>query len=371
MVMPDGVELRHWGFADEHGNKGLPSPLIRVREGQVVHVKLVTSRGPHTIHLHGIEPDDHNDGVGHTSFDVDGEYTYQFKASQAGTYFYHCHVNTVLHFALGLFGGLIVDPAEGPGHAWTGGPAYDAEAFWVGHTMDPKFQAFGHAAGLDGEDLGLNLYDPKYFLINGVPSEHTRESEKVTVNAQVGDTVLVRLLNANYHPQRWTFQGLDAEFIASDGRPFPRSYTDRTITMAPAERYDALLRPKAPGVYTATVETLHWITGKVLGVAEATITVTGEAPPEPESPAEPDTTTGEPTGEEDRPVRDRDADDGAPKTVKPVKQRKPPKTRAGKAKGGKGPKGRNGRKARIEKPKARPQGRKVRLKRPKRRPRSR
>jgi hypothetical protein len=32
--MPDGSELRHWGFEDEDGNRGIPSPLIREREGR-------------------------------------------------------------------------------------------------------------------------------------------------------------------------------------------------------------------------------------------------------------------------------------------------------------------------------------------------
>ena len=57
--------------------------------------------------------------------------------------------------------------------------------------------------------------------------------------------------------------------------------------MAPAERYDMLLRPRRPGVHRVKVETLHWITGRVLGAAETLVTVTGAPLPDPPGPAQP------------------------------------------------------------------------------------
>src|SRR5215210_1954988 len=75
IVMPDGVEVEHWGFEDETGVRSLPSPTIRVREGQIVHVTMDAGKKVHTIHHHGIEPDAFNDGVGHTSFEITGSYT--------------------------------------------------------------------------------------------------------------------------------------------------------------------------------------------------------------------------------------------------------------------------------------------------------
>jgi FtsP/CotA-like multicopper oxidase with cupredoxin domain len=281
--MYDGAELRHWGFEDEHKNRGIPSPLIRVREGQIVHTQLKATKGPHTIHHHGIEPDAHNDGVGHTSFDVNTRYTYQWRATEAGTYFYHCHVNTPLHVQLGLFGGLIVDPETGPGTLWKGGPVYDHERFWVGCAFDPTWAALNHHAGVDGADVGLNRLNPKYFLINDKGGPESLEDPDIAVRAKTGETILMRLLNANYHPQRWTWDA-DVDCVCSDGRPFVEGgYPLRELTMCPAERYDMILRPRRPGVVRVKVETLHWITGRVLGSAETLITVTGAALPDPPS----------------------------------------------------------------------------------------
>ena len=284
--MPDGTELRHWGFEDEHGNRGIPSPLIRVREGQIVHTQLKSTKGPHTIHHHGIEPDAHNDGVGHTSFDVNTRYTYQWRATEAGTYFYHCHVNTPLHVQMGLFGGLIVDPESGPGTLWKGGAVYDHERFWVGCAFDPTWASLDHHAGVDGVDAGLNRLVPRYFLINDKGGAEALEDPDVAVRATTGQTVLMRLLNATYHPQRWSWD-TDVECVCSDGRAFDEGYALREIVIAPAERYDILLRPRRPGAHRVRVETLHWITGRVLGAAETLVTVTGTALPDPAPPAQP------------------------------------------------------------------------------------
>ena len=282
----DGSELRHWGFEDERGRRSLPSPLIRVREGQIVHTQLKSSKGPHTIHHHGIEPDAHNDGVGHTSFDVNTRYTYQWRATEAGTYFYHCHANTPLHVQLGLYGGLIVDPETGPGTLWRGGPVYDHERFWVANAFDPTWAALDHHAGVDGADVGLNRLNPRYFVINDKGGPESLEDPDIAIRMTTGQTALMRLLNANYHLQRWTWDA-DVECVCSDCRPFASGYALREITMGPAERYDMLLRPRRPGVVRVKVETLHWITGRVLGAAETLITVTGQALPDPTPPSAP------------------------------------------------------------------------------------
>jgi FtsP/CotA-like multicopper oxidase with cupredoxin domain len=80
-----------------------------VVENDVIQADISASTGTHTIHWHGIEPTAMNDGVGKQSFELSA-FKSQFAVNQAGNYFYHCHKNTLLHFELGLYGLLVVDP---------------------------------------------------------------------------------------------------------------------------------------------------------------------------------------------------------------------------------------------------------------------
>lgn len=283
LVMPDGAKLRVWGFRDPRSSAPatFPSPAIRVREGQVVHTRLHVKKGAHTIHHHGIEPLAFNDGVGHSSFEVNPTYTYQWRPHQAGTYAYHCHVNTVLHFEMGMYGLLIVDPPEGPGRVFSGGPKYDVEAFWVLDDFDPRWHTLDHGAGLCGGDAGLDRFEPKYFVVTGVTSDKTRTDPRVAVRARQGQSILVRAVNSCYGPTRMTIAGLDAQIVAADARPLTGRYArpidlpaGRTLDLITAQRYDLIIPAVRTGVFPVQFEYLDWLTGRVVGRTDTTITIT-------------------------------------------------------------------------------------------------
>jgi hypothetical protein len=89
-----------------------PGTTIRVPRGAIFHAT-TDGKGPppHTIHWHGLEPTPMNDGVGHCSMEI-GSYTYQLQPSFIGSYFYHCHRNTMQHFEFGLYGLFLVEPPD-------------------------------------------------------------------------------------------------------------------------------------------------------------------------------------------------------------------------------------------------------------------
>lgn len=282
MQMDDGRSVTIWGFTDGGGMGGMdggsfPSAPIRVAQGQIVHTVL-TVQGMmwlHTIHHHGIEPSPENDGVGHYSFDVDGTYAYQWIASHAGTYFYHCHTNTVLHAEMGMYGALIIDPPEGPGTLFSGGPTYDVEAIWACDEIDSSWHNVSWDTGSCGGDAGLNSLNPDYFIISGVDGASSALTDpRVATTVNVGQSLLVRYICAGYLPQRITFGGLSATIYMSDGRALPNPVQVTSLEASSAERYDLIFRPDTPGIYEVTVDTLDWVTGNVIGTSRTRITVT-------------------------------------------------------------------------------------------------
>jgi len=366
----DGVtteDVQFWGFFDTNipDNKyRFPSQPIRLVEGQIFHGLLHNTSigGRHTIHWHGMEPTGHNDGVGKLSMEVGSKgYEYQWVASAAGTYFYHCHRNTPLHFEMGMYGMLIIDPQNpkrvagapklsknqlanepvapyafgGPGYVRRGNDIvrYDAEAIWVSDDVDPVWHGFSHnhdfategpATGennsdANGNNLGVNfvnpamhdpersmhLFRPQYFCISGIPHPWTRLDQfssvlielddnlpflaPIPARVQADQTLLVRLLCGAYSLNTYTFEGLDVEVIAMDGRvlgqtPYTRYSAPFKIPagvpfeLTAARRFDLLIRPTnvQAGSHRVLVEFKDHISKVNMGIAETFIHVEGK-----------------------------------------------------------------------------------------------
>src|SRR5204863_3996042 len=96
------------------------APILRWREGTTVAVRVRNAlpagrghAGMTSIHWHGIVLPANMDGVPGLSFDGihPGEtFAYRFTVRQAGTYWYHSH--SAFQEQVGLYGALVIDPAE-------------------------------------------------------------------------------------------------------------------------------------------------------------------------------------------------------------------------------------------------------------------
>ena len=277
-TLADGTSLSTWYFTNDaneggfNGDRSVPSPVIEANEGEQVAITL-NSMMPHTIHLHGLDVDQQNDGVPATSFEVQGSYTYQFTAPHAGTYMYHCHVDTNKHFEMGMFGTIIIRPRDGSiNQIWENGPTFDKEYIWQLTTYDSTWHS-GGMGGMGSNSRNLARYRPNYFMINGKDGANANNDSSTAITANAGDKVLVRINGTSYLPGIVRMGGLLFDVVASDGRPLAQSYTATEIMCAAGERYDIILTMPSSGQYTGSIEYRDIRNAKALGTATTTIIV--------------------------------------------------------------------------------------------------
>jgi nitrite reductase (NO-forming) len=105
VAIANGVQYSAWTF-----NGTVPGPVLHVREGQTVHVKLVNNGAMmHSIDFHAaqVAPD-----VAYKSINPGAQIEFSFVAKTPGVFIYHCGTPPVLqHMANGMYGAIVVDPA--------------------------------------------------------------------------------------------------------------------------------------------------------------------------------------------------------------------------------------------------------------------
>ena len=105
-------------------NGSIPGPTLKVQQGSEVIVH-VTNDGDleATVHWHGLRLENKYDGVPHetqTSIPVGGSFTYRIRFPDPGLYWYHPHIREDYTQEMGLYGNLLVIPAD-PGY-WLPAP---------------------------------------------------------------------------------------------------------------------------------------------------------------------------------------------------------------------------------------------------------
>jgi FtsP/CotA-like multicopper oxidase with cupredoxin domain len=108
------VTVRMLGY-----NGSIPGPTLKVSQGSEIVVN-VTSNGDldTTVHWHGLRLENRYDGVPHETqlpIPVGGQFTYRVQFPDAGLYWYHPHIREDYTQELGLYGNILVVPAE-PGY---------------------------------------------------------------------------------------------------------------------------------------------------------------------------------------------------------------------------------------------------------------
>jgi FtsP/CotA-like multicopper oxidase with cupredoxin domain len=107
----DGTTVRMLGY-----NGSIPGPTLKVAQGSevVVHVSNDGDLDA-TVHWHGLRLDNKYDGVPHETqipIPVGGEFTYRIAFPDPGLYWYHPHIREDYTQEMGLYGNILVVPAE-------------------------------------------------------------------------------------------------------------------------------------------------------------------------------------------------------------------------------------------------------------------
>ena len=245
--LENGTEVEFWGYGDNTpplpGNKiFLPGPILRFTEGDsaIVHFKN-NSPEMHTIHFHGLDVNQANDGVGHTSQDIlpNQSFDYKFKCTHAGTFLYHCHVLTTLHLAMGMYGIVIVDPPTGSGSLNANTPAYTEEYPLLASEFNLNWNQNPLSPG------PFHLYEANYFMINGKSGSQLLTGEH-DILGLTNQNIALRLANVSYSRVRYSFPAsLEIDMINADGRRIPIALSAEYVDLYPGERFDILIKSQS------------------------------------------------------------------------------------------------------------------------------
>jgi len=146
-------------------NGTVPGPELRVKQSDRVQVTLVNQLPESTtLHWHGLRLPNAEDGVAGLTQDAvqpGQSFTYEFVARDAGTYWYHSHQQTEAQLPRGLFGALIIEPAQ---------PTEDRDVTVLLHG-DPGHVRIDHTqiAAQPGQTVRLRVIDAVVAGMDGGP----------------------------------------------------------------------------------------------------------------------------------------------------------------------------------------------------------
>jgi FtsP/CotA-like multicopper oxidase with cupredoxin domain len=221
----EGEKTPVWAYGET-----VPGPVIRVKQGQRLSIP-VSNKLPQatTVHWHGLRIDNAMDGVPYLTqapIPPGATFTYDLLAEDAGSFWYHPHVNSAEQVGRGLSGALIVEEPNPPD--------VDRDLVWLLDdwrlTKDGTLAPFGTFHDMTHAGRLGNVA-----TVNGKSIE--------TFEVKSGERIRLRLINAaNARVFGLTFDGVDPWRIAIDGHPVePRQSGGRPIVVPPGGRIDLIL----------------------------------------------------------------------------------------------------------------------------------
>lgn len=225
----------------------VPGPLLELTAGDrlVVHFENHLPEAT-TIHWHGVRLPVEMDGAPHSQEPVPpgGTFDYDFVVPDAGLFWYHPHLSSSKQLGFGLYGALLVRPADDSEKALPKDEVVlvlsDMGIEDDGKLVDPA----------SGGDLGsLFGREGNFLLVNGrrLPTLHARSG--VTQRWRVVNAARSRYFNLEMSSSVF-------EEIGVDGGLLEHPVRMNQLLLAPGQRADVLVTPVDDG---AGLDFLRWL----------------------------------------------------------------------------------------------------------------
>ena len=236
-------------------NGQVPGPLLRLREGVPVSIDVTnTTANDDLVHWHGLAIDSLNDGAmeeGSPMIPAGATHRYSFTPRPSGTRWYHTHASANDNLSLGTYSGqfgfLLIEGRQQSA-------PYDQEINLAIHHWEPSFVPMVETMREQSSNMPLTTGSDVGYKYATINSHMLGAGEPIRVKQ--GQRVLMRLLNASATENvSLALPGHTFKVIAMDGNPVPNPKSTEVISLAVAERIDAIVEMNSPGV---------WILGSTL-----------------------------------------------------------------------------------------------------------
>ena len=226
-------------------NDSIPGPTLRVREGSEVTVDVTNDTEMEaTVHWHGLRLENRYDGTHETQapIPVGGSFAYRISFPDPGVYWYHPHVREDYGQEMGLYGNILVEPAD---HDYW--PPVHRE---IALTLDDVLLEDGKIAPFSRTEtnyVAMGRFGT-LLLVGGQPD--------LSIAAQRGEVVRFYLTNtANTRVFKVALPGAQMKLVGGDSGRFEREEFVDSVILAPSERvvFDAFF--ETPGTLTLEHQT--------------------------------------------------------------------------------------------------------------------
>ncbi|HWQ14329.1 MAG TPA: multicopper oxidase domain-containing protein [Roseiflexaceae bacterium] len=255
MTIAPGFVQKVWTF----GNT-VPGPVIRVKVGDTVRIHLknpATNELPHSIDFHSSLVA-WNDEM--TSINPGEEKVYEWKAEYAGVWMYHCGTPPALHhIANGMYGMVIVEPAEGL-------PPVDKEFVLVQSEwyLGPQGQP------TDLTKAAASAPAPDFVLFNGVANQY----KDAPIKIGTGERIRVFVLNAGPSvDSSFHIVGTIFDTVIKEGYVLERgnagNWGSQAVDLSPAQGAIVEFSMAEDGLYPIVTHAFNYVGRGALGLFQA------------------------------------------------------------------------------------------------------